>query len=122
EFFENAEKRFDRYFLYQRRKEEQFTYKKHYKKANPKELEELIKEKYRYNENSKQQREKLKRQLKEKGFSENQIEHLLKGETLKIKNSAKGSQLRLEYEFYLKMSENGKLELHSYGTGGFEPQ
>lgn len=73
EFFENVEKDFDKRFLYFRRKENQFDFKKRYKKAKPAEVIELQKEKIEYNADLEQKQTVFKEVMKEKEISQDSL-------------------------------------------------
>jgi len=73
EFFENVEKDFDKRFLYFRKKENQFDFKKRYKKAKPVEVIELQKEKIEYNADLEKKQTAFKEMLKEKEMTPNSL-------------------------------------------------
>lgn len=79
DFYTGTEKAFDKKFLYQRQREEQFDYKKQYKKGTAKDWEQLNKEKYQYNQYLKENRGQFLQNCKEQGFSDMAIDQMLQG-------------------------------------------
>lgn len=103
DFYKNAERAFDQKFLYLRKKEEQFDYKKQYKVAKPEELKILIENKVLFNQNQKEQHQSFIKLTKEKGFGVDLIDHMLKG----------GRVEKGQSSYAIALTSEGQLELQS---------
>lgn len=103
DFYRNAERAFDQKFLYLRKKEEQFDYKKQYKVAKPDELKILIENKLLFNQNQKEQHQSFITLTKEKGFDVDLIDHMLKG----------GRVEKGQSSYSIALTSEGQLELQS---------
>lgn len=79
DFYTGAEKAFDEKFLYQRQREEQFDYKKQYKKGTAKEWVHLNKEKHQYNQEQKENNNQFIENCKDQGFTEKEVDYMLGG-------------------------------------------
>ncbi|MGS4346431.1 DUF5712 family protein [Myroides odoratus] len=88
DFYTGAEKAFDEKFLYQRQREEQFDYKKQFKKGTAKDWEQLNKEKYQYNQQQKENNNHFIRNCKEQGFSDKVIDQMLQGNSIEKGNES----------------------------------
>lgn len=88
DFYSGAEKAFDETFLYQRQREEQFDYKKQYKKGTAKDWEQLNKEKHLYNQQQKENNNQFIQNCKEQGFSNTEIDHILQGYSIEKGNES----------------------------------
>ncbi|MDM1456694.1 clindamycin resistance transfer factor BtgB [Myroides odoratimimus] len=87
-FYTSAEKYFDETFLYQRQREEQFDYKKQYKKGTAKDWEQLNKEKYQYNQQQKKINNQFIQNCKNQGFSDKEIDQILQGNPIEKENES----------------------------------
>lgn len=88
DFYTGAEKTFDEKLLYQRQREEQFDFKKQYKKGTAKDWEQLNIEKHQYNQQQKVNNKQFTQNCKEQGFSEKTINHMLQGNSIEKGNKS----------------------------------
>ncbi|WP_051209895.1 DUF5712 family protein [Gelidibacter mesophilus] len=102
DFYKNAEMAFDRKFLYLRKKEEHFDYKKQYKIAKPDELKLLIESKLLYNQKQSEQHLSFFNLLKEQDFDSDLIDHMLKGGRVQKDQSIYSIALTNEGQFQLQ--------------------
>lgn len=96
DFYNSAEKAFDEKFLYQRQREEQFDYKKQYKKGTAKDWEKLNQEKHQYNQQQKENNNQFIQNCKEQGFSDKEINQMLQGNSIEKENES----------FSIKLTDN----------------
>lgn len=102
DFYNNAETAFDRKFLYLRKKEEQFDYKKQYKIAKPDELKLLIESKHLYNQKQNEQHQSFFTLLKKQDFDSDLIDHMLKGGRVQKDQSIYSIALSNDGQFQLQ--------------------
>ncbi|EHO14685.1 DUF5712 family protein [Myroides odoratimimus] len=88
DFYTGVEKAFDEKFLYQRQREEQFDFKKQYKKGTAKDWEQLNKEKYQYNQQQKVNRNQFIQNCKEQGFSDKEISQMFQSNSIEKGNES----------------------------------
>lgn len=105
DYYNSVEKAFDEKFLYQRKREEQFDYKKQYIKADVKQIHELTKEKYQHNQQQKENNNYFIKDCKEQGFSDKAIDSMFQGNAIEKEDNS----------FSIKLTDN-VFELVSIAT------
>lgn len=88
DFYTGAEKAFDEKFLYQRQREEQFDFKKQYKKGTAKDWELLNIEKHHYNKQQNEKRIMFTQNCENQGFSDKEIDQMLQGNSIEKGNES----------------------------------
>ena len=120
-FYTNVENSFDNKFLYFRKKEEEFDYKKQFKIAKPHELKLLIEAKEIHNSEIKIKHSNFLNDTKSKGFTETEIGLLMKGKTIDVGDSVYSFTLNSDKHFEMQtLSKNNELSCKGILAGASE--
>lgn len=118
DYYSSVERAFDNKYLYQRKREEQFDYKKQYKKADVKQLQELNKEKFKCNQYQIENRNQFIQNCKEQGFSNKAIDNMFQGNSIEKEGNSFSIKLTDNmFELVSLATSFGKILQHASGGG-----
>lgn len=118
DYYNSVEKAFDEKFLYQRKREEQFDYKKQYIKADVKQIQDLTKEKHQYNQQQKENKEQFIMDCKEQGFSDRAMDNMFQGNVIEKEDSSISIKLTDNVFKLVSIATSfGKILQHASGGG-----
>lgn len=115
DFYNGTEQAFDRMFLYQRRLENKFEYKKRYRKAKSKEIQRLIHEKIEYNIQLKARRQEVTQTLQRIGFTDSQVKDLYQGKEVLSENIAaptNSMEPKKARTYFMGLEEDGRFMVY----------
>ncbi len=114
-FYNGTEQAFDRMFLYQRRLEDKFEYKKEYKKATPEEIERLVREKIEYNRQLEARQQEIIQTLHSIGFTDDQVNDLYRGKEVLSENITapeNDKKSRRARTYFMGLEEGGRFKVY----------
>ncbi|MGV8994530.1 MAG: DUF5712 family protein [Flavobacterium sp.] len=125
DFYTNVENSFDNKFLYTRKREEEFDFKKQCKVAKPAELKVLMEESHKSNDQQQKNHDIFIQETKDKGFSNSEIDLLMKGKKIETDDSIFSLNLNTDKNFELqsdiKYGQDAKLFQGVSSANGDDP-
>lgn len=102
DFYTNVENSFDNKFLYSRKREEEFDFKKQSKVAKPAELKSLMEESHKSNAQQQKNQDTFIQETKDKGFTNSEIDLLMKGKNIETADTIFSLNLNSDKNFELQ--------------------
>ena len=102
DFYTNVENSFDNKFLYSRKREEEFDFKKQCKVAKPAELKSLMEESHKSNAQQQKNQDTFIQETKDKGFTNSEIDLLMKGKNIETADAIFSLNLNSDKNFELQ--------------------